>query len=238
MKILSIETASNNCSVALLEDNKIIKELSICDENTHSQKLMPLIDNLLKETNLTLSNIDLFACDKGPGSFTGIRIGISTLKAFHDALSKPIIGISALDAYASTILSSTETLNNLYVCSIIDAKHENVYFSIYELTNNDIVQIYNYSFANIHELASLLGNYNNLIILVGNGSIVYKDVLQSKLPKNIKILECEINATNIGMCAFFQYCNNKKSNFSDIEPLYIKKSSAELELEEKNHANC
>ncbi len=84
MKILSIDTASSICSVAILEDNKVIKEISNDDANTHSVKLMPQIEQLFKETNLTLNDIDLLACDKGPGSFTGIRIGISTVKAFLD----------------------------------------------------------------------------------------------------------------------------------------------------------
>ncbi len=84
MKILSIDTASSICSVAILEDNKLVKEISNNDTNTHSVKLMPQIEQIFKETNLTLNDIDLLACDKGPGSFTGIRIGISTVKAFFD----------------------------------------------------------------------------------------------------------------------------------------------------------
>ncbi len=84
MKILSIDTSSKICSVCLLEDDKIIKEINIDDGNTHSQNLMPLIDEIFKSTNLTLDNIDLLACSKGPGSFTGVRIGISTIKAFAD----------------------------------------------------------------------------------------------------------------------------------------------------------
>ncbi len=84
MKILSIDTASSICSVAILEDNKVIKELSNDDTNTHSVKLMPQVEQIFKETNLTLNDMDLIACDKGPGSFTGIRIGIATVKAFFD----------------------------------------------------------------------------------------------------------------------------------------------------------
>ena len=207
MKILSVETASNNCSVAILEDTKLIKELSICDENTHSQKLMPLIDKILNECNLSLSNIDLFACDKGPGSFTGIRIGISTLKAFHDALNKPIIGISALDAFANLALEHKNSSS--YICSIIDAKHDNVYYSIYENNNGILKQLSNYGFQNINELCNILNEYNKFIFFVGNGSIVYKDVLKFKLNKNIKILEAPINANNIGICAFLEYCNSR-----------------------------
>lgn len=207
MKILSVETASNNCSVAILEDTKLIKELSVCDENTHSQKLMPLIDKILNECNLSLSNIDLFACDKGPGSFTGIRIGISTLKAFHDALNKPIIGISALDAFANLALEHTNFSS--YICSIIDAKHDNVYYSIYENNNGILKQLSNYGFQNINELCNILNEYNKFIFFVGNGSIVYKDVLKFKLNKNIEILEAPINANNIGICAFLQHCNSR-----------------------------
>lgn len=84
MKILSIDTTSSICSVAILEDNKVIKEISNDDANTHSVKLMPQIEQIFKETNLTLNDMDLIACDKGPGSFTGIRIGIATVKAFLD----------------------------------------------------------------------------------------------------------------------------------------------------------
>ena len=91
MKILSIDTSSSICSVAILEDNKLIKEISNNDSNTHSVKLMPQIEQILKETNLSLSDIDLLACDKGPGSFTGIRIGISTVKAFNDVTNIPSI---------------------------------------------------------------------------------------------------------------------------------------------------
>lgn len=233
MKILSIETASNNCSVAILEDTKLIKEVSICDENTHSQKLMPLIDSILKENNILLHDIDLFACDKGPGSFTGIRIGIATLKAFHDVLNKPIIGISALDAFANVIFQ-----NNAFICSIIDAKHENVYYSIYEKNNRGIVQVVEYGFRNIHELCNEIEKYKKFIFFVGNGSIVYEDVLKSKLQRNIDIVKTPINASNIGYCAFLEYCNSQNSQFLDIEPLYIKKSSAEIELEAKKHGNC
>lgn len=141
------------------------------------------------------------------GSFTGIRIGISTLKAFHDALNKPIIGISALDAFSNLALEKTNTSE--YICSIIDAKHDNVYYSIYENTNGTLKQIKDYSFQNINELCNILNEYNKFIFFVGNGSIVYKDVLKSKLNNNIEISTTPISATNIGICAFLEYCNSR-----------------------------
>ena len=103
MKRLAVETSSKICAVALVENDKLIKEEIIEDENTHSVKLMPLIDELLKETNTNLEDIDLFAVDKGPGSFTGIRIGIATIKAFMDAKNKKGIGITSLECLAYNV---------------------------------------------------------------------------------------------------------------------------------------
>lgn len=91
MKILSIDTSSKICSVAVLEDTDLIVEKHILDEKTHSQKLMPLIDEVLKSLKLDLSDFDLYACGIGPGSFTGVRIGVSTIKAFCDVTAKPTI---------------------------------------------------------------------------------------------------------------------------------------------------
>ena len=135
MKILGIETSSKVCAVALSENDKLIKEKILEDENTHSVKLMPLVDELLKETKTELKDIDLFSCDKGPGSFTGIRIGIATIKAFLDATNKKALGVSSLEilAYNST--------NNGIICSIIDARNNNVYCGFFERKDNIIKQI-------------------------------------------------------------------------------------------------
>lgn len=235
MKILSIETASNTCSVALLEDTNVIKELSICDEHTHSQKLMPLISQIFEETNLKLEDIDLFACDKGPGSFTGIRIGIATIKAFSDTFSKPIIGISSLEALTHNITSQG------YICSLVDAKHDNVYCSLYEYKQNTYTKIQNDCFTNIYDLTQSLKKYNNFIFFVGNGSILYEYVLKSELNEKAIISKEHslhtINASHIGRVAFSEFLANPKRDFFLIEPLYLKKSSAEIAWEEKSHAN-
>ena len=91
MKILSIDTSSSTASVSILEDENILIELNNCDEKTHSQKLMPMIDEAFKKTHLTLSDINLIACGLGPGSFTGVRIGIATAKAFIDSKHIPAV---------------------------------------------------------------------------------------------------------------------------------------------------
>ena len=131
MKILSLDTSSDICCVSILEDEKEIAKLQLDKGKTHSENLMPLISSILKNNNLTLSQIDLFVCDKGPGSFTGIRIGIATIKAFTDSLNIPSIGVNSLEVLASSITS------NGLVASIIDAKNENCYLALYNKRNED-----------------------------------------------------------------------------------------------------
>lgn len=227
MKILSIETAGKICAVSLTEDNNLIKEEILEDENTHSVKLMPLVDKLLKDTNTDIKDIDLFACDIGPGSFTGIRIGVSTIKAFIDVTNKKAIGVTSLEVLAKNV--EEEGL----ICSLIDAKNNNVYCGVFEKNENQYIQIDELKFDNINNIINLVKNKNKKIIFVGNGSIAYKDMIESEMKDAIIISDEEknkLNARNIGIIAF-----NKKEEAVDtnnLKPIYLRKSSAERLLEE------
>ena len=96
MKILSIDTSSKICSVAVLDNKNVLKEENLNNGLTHSESLMPLIEQILIDTNLALKDINLIVCDLGPGSFTGIRIGVATAKAFRDSLNIPTVGVSSI----------------------------------------------------------------------------------------------------------------------------------------------
>ena len=141
MKILAVDTSSRNCSVSIVEVDKnkninVIAQGNNDDERTHSVKLMPMIDNMFKASNLSLDNIDLLACCLGPGSFTGIRIGIATMKAFADVKNIPTVGVTSLESLAYNIEE------NATICPIIDCKNNNVYSAMFELKdNNTYVQI-------------------------------------------------------------------------------------------------
>ena len=160
MKILAIDTTSEICGVAILEDENLIIDNSLNNGLTHSEKLMPLIKELLIETNLKLNDIDLFVCDKGPGSFTGIRIGVSTIKAFSDVTKKTCMGISSLKSLAYTLPIPTESC---YVCSLIDAKHENCYCGIFKVVENGYYKIEDYFFDSISNIINKLKNLNKKI---------------------------------------------------------------------------
>lgn len=235
MKILAIDTASEVCSVAILEDKNLIKEISNEDANTHSIKLMPQISQILKETNLTLNDINLLACDKGPGSFTGIRIGISTIKAFNDVTNIPAVGITSLMS-----LSYNNDFDG-YICSLIDAKNDNVYYGLFDNTTKKHIKLNTYLSENINNITEILKICNKPINFVGSGSIVYKDMLKSTLKENA-IFSSDVNAnkltaTSIGIAAFEVFSNNLKNEEYNLSPIYLKKSNAERELEERKNGN-
>lgn len=233
MKILSINTSSKICSVAILEDKDLIMQKDIEDEKTHSQKLMPIIDSILKDCNLKLKDINLFACSIGPGSFTGVRIGVSTIKAFCDVTNIPATGVSSLEGLAYNTCN-TNLSNTDIICSLIDAKNNNVYCGLFKYENGIYSQLGNLYAKSINEILDILNNYSsNHILFVGNGSIVHKYTILQKF-SNVTFVEDKLNnesAYSIGKCAYNKYLKGLYGNSNTISPLYLKKSQAERALE-------
>ena len=218
MKILSIDTSSNLCSVALLEDNNTLEELIIDDNRTHSQNLMPLVQDLFAKTNIGLSDIDLIACNKGPGSFTGIRIGIATAKAIAEVANIPAIGISSLDCLAYNVPDATGV-----ICSLIDANNNQVYCAVFDSEFNLLSQ---YTADDISCIIPLLQNYTD-ITFVGNGAIVQKEYITEHF-QNAKFSSSNNqHSANVGKCAFEKFKNGYTENADTILPMYLRKSQAE-----------
>lgn len=214
MKILCLETSSNLCSVAILEDTKTIDKIELNNGLTHSETLMPLIQKILEKNNLTLKDINLIAVDIGPGSFTGLRIGIATAKAFADSMNIPCVGVSSLEILAYNIS------NPGYICSTIDCKNDNCYFSIFKLENNKYKLIEQPQTLSITEVNNILNEKykNEQIYHVGNG--LFKQNENNYL-----------NTSNLGIAAYNKYYNNEFSN--DVSPMYLKKPQAQIQLEQK-----
>lgn len=229
MKILSIDTASNICAVAVLENNKLIEEKILNDTKTHSEKIMPTIIDVLNKTNLKLEDFDLIVCDKGPGSFTGIRIGVATVLAFKDALKIKTIGISSLEALAYNV--KTDGI----ICSLIDARNSNVYYGIFKLENNNYSLLEKMDVNNINDVLNLLEKYNEPIFFVGDGSTVYKELISNKFIHSTFCSNNELSAYSLGLAGFKSF-NEKSVATDDIMPLYLRKSQAERALEEKNRS--
>lgn len=237
MKILAITTSSKICSVAVLEDTDIIIEKHIDNGTTHSQKLMPMIDEILKECNLQLTDFDLFACSVGPGSFTGVRIGVSSIKAFCDVTNIKATSVSSLEGLAYNTLNSNFYDNTNIVCSLIDAKNDNVYCGIYKKENNSFTQLEDLCAKNINEVLELLEKYSSSSILfVGDGAICHKYSILQKFSKTT-FVEKELNdetAISIGIAAFNKYNKGIYGDSNSISPLYLRKSQAERAIEGEN----
>lgn len=218
MKILGIDTSSKRCTVCILEDNNVIIELHSDDEKTHSQTLMPLIDEMFKKTDLSLKDIDMLACCVGPGSFTGVRIGISTAKAFADVYNFKTFGVSSLEGLAYNIKEEISLLHtssaaktgsspenskdckdytnqniSLIICSLIDAKNENVYYGLFDENYNKIEEL---STCSIDELIDKLKRLDKPIAFVGDGALAYKEKLEQhlcKISNNFSEIDLENN---------------------------------------------
>ena len=239
MKILCIDTSSKLCSVAILEDTQIINKIELDNGLTHSETLMPLIKQILEETKLSLSNIDLLVCDIGPGSFTGIRIGIATVKAFTDSLNIPSVGISSLEGLAYNIK------NEGLICSLIDCKNNNCYYSLYELKNNTYTLLEEPKADSVENCLNYL-NYkysNSVITFIGDVSL-YKELIENTSKSfilldntnaqfnNVNINSNSIDVYNLGIAGFNKF--NKNGKDENLLPLYLKKSQAQRQLEGKS----
>ena len=166
MKILAIDTSGKVCSVAVTEDGKILKEVSINSEKEHSQTLMPKIEELLNDLNLKLDAINLLSCSRGPGSFTGIRVGMATIKAFSDAKNIPIAGVDTLKALAySAIIKKGK--DDCKILSMIDAKNENVYFAVYRLHNGNLSLYKNAEVRNVTDVVEYV-DFETPLYIVGD----------------------------------------------------------------------
>lgn len=238
MKILSIDTASDICGVSILDNTTLIINLDNNTGRTHSENLMPMIQKAFSKSNLKLNNIDLIVCDIGPGSFTGIRIGVATVKAFHDSLNIPCIGISSLESLAYNIKDSIK--ENELICSIIDCKNNNCYFSLYKKNNNVLNILIEPQAETISDCLAILESYytttfnNTSINFVGDGSYIYKDIIKKTFPNscfanpNSNIL----SSFSLGIAGLDKFSFVNCSD-NEILPLYLKKPQAQRQLEEK-----
>ena len=193
---------------------------------------MPLIQQLLNECSLSLNNINLLVSDIGPGSFTGIRIGVSSCKAFSDSLNIPCVGISSLEVLAYNIQ------NDGIICSTIDCKNNNCYFALYELNSGNYNVLIEPCAKSVNDVLDLLNSqyYNKCISFVGDGipseklHSIYDNNADSEVTKNI--ISSYLNVENLGTAGYKKFINNKKIG-EEILPLYLKKPQAQIQLEEK-----
>lgn len=231
MKILSIESSTSSASCAILEEDKLLGEVNLNGKKQHSVILMHLIDNLLKDLKLSLDDIDAFAVSSGPGSFTGLRIGMATAKGLASATNKPFIGVSSLDALAFN-LAYTDGI----VCPIIDALRDNVYTALYSFKNGKLERLTDYMAIHIDDLISTIknGNYDS-VSFIGDAIPKFKEKLSSSFEK-VNFAPNNVNLARASSLGELGLSRIKKGLADDpltFAPIYLRKSQAEREYEEK-----
>ncbi len=165
MRILAIDSSATAASAALVEDGKVLGEFYINTRLTHSQTLMPMIENVLRCTQTSLNDVDLFAVSAGPGSFTGIRIGVASVKGLAMAENKPCVGVSTLEAMSYNLEITQGT-----VCAVMDARCQQVYNAIFQVENFKLERLTPDRALSIDSLAEECKKYKNPLYFVGDGA--------------------------------------------------------------------
>ena len=226
MKILSVDTSSSVCAVALLEDEELINQKILDNGKTHSENFMSLLDETLKETNISLDDIDLIVCCVGPGSFTGIRIGIASIKAIAEIKHIKIVSVTSLESLSYNV----ESVDKEDIISMIDARNNQVYAGIFDFKQEKKCE---YLADDINViLDKILNLCSEKIIFVGDGAMLHKDLILEKLRgKDIKFIDDTLNkqnAVSLGKCGYRKFLKNEDIKDADtINPLYLRKSQAE-----------
>ena len=238
MIILGIDTSTNHGSVAIAKDGRLLSESFLPSNNSYSKTLISSIDNLSKRCKIGINDIDGFAVSIGPGSFTGLRIGLSTCKGFNLATGKPIIPVGTLDAIVESFLSDPEFLNSailnpqsaILLCPILDAKKGEVYASIYKYEEEKIKNITDDMAINPEKLCEKI---NEPVIFFGEGIKSYGDFIKNKLNGLAHFYN---DAQKNSVAASIALLGGKKIERGDIEdstllkPRYIRRSEAEIKL--------
>lgn len=212
-RIISIESTSQTCSVALAENDKLIA-LKETSGNNHSVVLTQFILDVLNEVGLKSTDLDAVAVSKGPGSYTGLRIGVSAAKGLCYSLDIPLIAVDTLYALA---LSVRDLYPECFICPMIDARRMEVYTALYDLDMNTVLEVH----AKIIDESSFQDCLSsNKIVFLGSGAPKTNNVIKS--PNAIFDLSHDLSAKNIISTAYQRFTDKKFENIAYFEPFYLK----------------
>ncbi len=226
MLILAIETTAVTASAALVDENGIIANFNVNNKLTHSQKLLPMIDAVLVQSGYSIEDVELFCVSAGPGSFTGVRIGIATIKGLAFAHNIPCVTVSSLEA-----LAYLNKNLGFVMCPVMDARRNEYYNALFDADMNRIAPDRAIS---AQELEEELKAYSG-VILNGDGALKYYNWLENRLP-NVRLAgEATLlqNACAVGMCGYEKYKKGEIISSSELSPVYLRKPQAEREYKEK-----
>lgn len=233
--ILAIDSSSLVASVSLVDEATIIAEYTINLKKTHSQTLLPMINEIINMTGIDKKEIEAIAVTDGPGSFTGLRIGAATSKGLAFALNIPIIGVSTIEAMAYNFNHC-----NKLICPIMDARRNQVYTGIYECQNDELIELLPPCAVSIDELIEKIIQLNQAVIFTGDGIPVYQSYINENLKVNHYFAENHLNrqkSSALGTLAMKRFKNGQTESADTFAPCYMRLSQAERERLEHGKAD-
>ena len=227
MKILALDSTAKVASVALCEDGQLLGEYTINNGNTHSETLLPMVESLLKIFDLSIDDIDAFAVAAGPGSFTGVRIGVATVKGLAFGTDKPCFGISTLEA-----LAKNPSVQRGLVCPVMNARRSQVYTALFRANGETLERLMPDSAIAIAELDQILSKYDEPVILCGDGYAITEELLTHPIIPLAERLRHQ-SAFNVALCALDAIHRGEKPTDIELSPTYLRLSQAERERNER-----
>lgn len=232
MKILGIDGSGLVASVAIVEDDNLVGEYTTGYKKTHSQTLLPMLDELSKMVELNLNSIDGIAVAAGPGSFTGLRIASATAKGLGLSLGCPIISVPTVDAIAFNLWGTKGT-----ICPILDARRGQVYTGLYSFTDEGEFQVLKPQVAvDFREFAEEINNSNGLVTFLGDGVPVFKELIAELIQVPYRFAPAHLNrqhASSVATLGSIYYRQGECETAAEHRPEYLRLSQAERERLEK-----
>lgn len=233
MIILAIDSTAISGSVAICKDEKLLCQFTLNIGNTHSETLLPMIENALKVCGMTTDDVELFACDEGPGSFTGVRIGVATVKGLAFGSGKPCMGVSTLEALAYS-LSGFEGI----ACPVMNARRGQVYNALFEVKNGEMTRLCEDRAISIEELEAELIKLDKPIFLAGDGYDVTLEGFKSLKCKHTPEPMRYQSGYSVAQVALKKYREGLCQSDSELTATYLRLPQAERErLEKKQNSN-
>lgn len=236
MKILALDSSSLTASVAVVEDDITIAEYTVNYKKTHSQTLLPMLDEIVKMTEQNLQDVDAIALAAGPGSFTGLRIGSATVKGLAEALNKPVVSVPTVDGLAGNLYGTDKV-----VCPLMDARRNQTYTGLYEFVKKDDAYemhcIKEQCAVDLSEILAAVNELGREVIFLGDGVPVFKESIKQQVSVPFSFAPNTCNrqrAAVIGWLGMQMFKQGRYETAVSHAPEYLRLSQAERERNEKN----
>lgn len=230
MKILAVESSAAAASAALVEDGKLVGEFFLNAGLTHSCTLMPMIASMLQSVGIGAEDVDLFAAANGPGSFTGVRIGVSTVKGMAQPLDKPCVGISTLWAMAHNIRGT-----DAVICCAMDARRRQVYNALFEERDGRIARITQDAAESVDDVLARLLALRRRVILVGDGAALCYEAMRDRIPDLVLAPQAVRfqRASSAALAVWDNMDSLQPVSAGELSISYLRPSQAERERKQK-----